>query len=544
MTTLPIDRRSLFRAGAVGLAALSVPAFAAESGFTHGVASGEPDSHRVLLWTRYVGNGEAKLGWEISDSENFAKVIASGDAVASSEKDWCAKAWAEGLAPGKWYFYRFVAPSGAVSPVGRTRTLPIGKVPSFKLAVFSCSNFGFGWFNAYAHAVEAGDFDLSVHLGDYFYEYKRGEYPSTRQANPDRPLPLVEAITLAGYRERYATYRADPDLQRLHARAPMIAMWDDHETANDTWKLGAENHDPATEGDWQVRKAASERAWREWMPVSDDYWASYEIGQLATLFRLETRHLARDEQFDLVAMQRGKPPADVEGVLQRFKQQQWHDPKRTLMGTEQERWLAAQLKASTRARKPWQVLGQQVVMGKLVLPEIATQNLPTTMSGGLRERLLALGNAARSEVPLNMDAWDGYPAARERLYTSALNANANLLVLSGDSHNAWAFDHAHGQGRQMHRVGAEFGVTSVTSPGAEGNLPWIKPADFAKATVERNQTLKWCDTAQRGYLALDLTPTQAAGEWRFLQTVRQKSTALSGIKRMTVLAGQRQFTRS
>ena len=534
------DRRTLLKFGALGLAGLSAPTLAGQvQGFTHGVASGEPGPRRVLLWTRCVG-GEGKLGWEVAETADFAKVIASGSALAAPETDWCAKVWAEGLAPGKWYFYRFVAPSGAVSPVGRTRTLPVGKVPSFKLAVFSCSNFGFGWFNAYAHACEAGDFDLSVHLGDYFYEYKRGEYPSAKAALSERVLPLDEAVTLAGYRERYATYRADSDLQRLHALAPMVAMWDDHEVANDTWKGGAENHDPATEGDWLVRKAAGERAWREWMPVSDDYWASYEIGDLASLLRLETRHLARDEQFDLVAMQKGKAPADVDGVLQRFKQQQWRDPKRTLMGVEQERWLAAQLKASTRARKTWQVLGQQVVMGRLVLPELATRDLPEKMSPALRERLLALGAAARSDVPLNMDAWDGYPAARERLYKSALSANANLLVLSGDSHNAWAFDHALGK----HKVGAEFGVTSVTSPGAEGNLPWIKPADFAKATLERNPDLKWCDTAQRGYLALELTPAAASGEWRFMPTVRQRSTALSGTKRMTVLAGQRQFTRS
>jgi alkaline phosphatase D len=540
MTTLPIDRRSLFRAGAVGLAALSVPAFAAESGFTHGIASGEPGPHRVLLWTRYVGSGDTRLGWEISDSESFGKIIASGEAVASPDKDWCVKAWAEGLAVGKWYFYRFVAQNGAVSPVGRTRTLPLGKVPSFKLAVFTCSNFGFGWFNAYAHACEAGDFDLSVHLGDYFYEYKRGEYPSTKAALAERPLPLEEAVTLAGYRERYATYRADPDLQRLHAGAPMVAMWDDHETANDTWKLGAENHDSATEGDWAVRKAASERAWREWMPVSDDYWASYEIGNLATLFRLETRHLARDEQLDLVGALKGQMPADVPGVLARFRERQWRDPKRTLMGAEQERWLAAQLKASTRARKPWQVLAQQVVMGQLLMPDIATAALPEKTSPAFRDRLLALVGAAHAGIPYNMDAWDGYPAARTRLCMSALAANANLLVLSGDSHNAWGFEHTLGKSR----VGAEFGVQSVTSPGSEGSLGWIKSADLQRATLERNPNLKWCDTAQRGYLALELTPSAASGEWRFMQTVRQKGTALASSKRMTVLAGQRQFTRS
>ncbi len=152
------------------------------------------------------------------------------------------KPWPPDCKPGRWYYYRFIAPSGEVSAIGRTRTLPVGKVASFKLAVFSCSNFGFGWFNAYAHAAEAGDFDLAVHLGDYYYEYKRGEYPTADKAHPERPQPLDEATTLAGYRERMASYRADPDLQRLHQCAPMVLMWDDHEVANDTWKDGAENH--------------------------------------------------------------------------------------------------------------------------------------------------------------------------------------------------------------------------------------------------------------------------------------------------------------
>jgi alkaline phosphatase D len=534
-----VDRRGLMKLGALGLTGLATPALGQARGFTHNVASGEPGPTQMLLWTRYVGSGDARLGWEVAEDQTFRTTVASGEVLASPERDWCAKALATGLAPGRWYYYRFVAPSGEVSAIGRTRTLPVGKVASFKLAVFSCSNFGFGWFNAYAHAAEAGNFDLAVHLGDYYYEYKRGEYPSSRQAHPDRPMPLDEATTLAGYRERMAIYRADPDLQRLHQCVPMVLMWDDHEVANDTWKDGAENHD-ASEGDWQVRRAASERAWREWLPVSDEYWAAYEIGDLATLFRLESRHVARDRAFDIVAMLRDAAPADIPGILAQFRAGAWRDPARHLLGAEQEAWLAAALKTSKRAGKRWQVLAQQVVMGELALPGIAAATLPVAANVGTKTTVGALDAAARAGLPFNMDAWDGYPAARTRLYRSALDAQAEMLVLSGDSHNAWAFDHAlDGQ-----RIGAEFGVHAVTSPGAEGYLPWVTADRLAPALIERNPSLKWCDTAQRGYLALELTRQAATGEWRFMASVRQKGTALASTKRMTVLAGQRQFTRS
>ena len=535
---LTADRRSLLKLGALGLGALAAPALGqGASGFTHGVASGEPGPNRVLLWTRFVApGGDSKLTWELAESQDFARIAARGEALASPERDCCAKAWAGGLAPGRWYYYRFVAASGEKSPIGRTRTLPVGTVARFRLAVFSCANFGFGWFNAYAHAAEAGDFDLAVHLGDYLYEYQRGEYPTTKQALVERALPLDEATTLAGYRERYATYRADPDLQRLHQLLPMVAMWDDHEAANDTWKDGAENHQ-ANEGDWGVRKAMSERAWREWLPVSDDYYAAYEIGRLATLFRLESRHLARDRQLDLLGTYKAAAPGQADAALAAFRDGAWRDPKRTLLGPKQEDWLARGLKDSARAGKPWQVVAQQLVMGGLALPGSVLEGMSAKTSADYRTRIESSIRAGANGLPFSMDAWDGYPAARERLYRAALAANANLVTLSGDSHNAWAFDLALGKAR----VGVEMAGQSVTSPGAEGALPWLKPDALAAALLARNPGLKWADTARRGYLAVELTPQAATAEWRFLVTVRQKGTALAGTQRMTVLAGQRKF---
>lgn len=535
---LAASRRNALKLGLLGLAGIGTPLLAQGAPrFTHGVASGEPGANQVLLWTRYAGDSDTVLKWEMAEDAAFSHVAASGDCTASPANDGCAKAWAKGLKPGQWYHYRFIAPSGETSLTGRTRTLPQGKTAKFRIAVFSCSNYGFGWFNAYGHACEAGDFDLAVHLGDYFYEYKRGVYPSEKQGLGERLLPVNESVTLDQYRERFRTYRADPDLQRLHQLYPMVSVWDDHETANDTWKNGAENHDPS-EGDWAMRKAMSERAYREWLPVSDDDYASYEVGDLATLFRLETRQIARDQQFDLDAVFNGAAPGQAEAALSAFRDGQWRNPARELLGPAQQGWLAKGLKTSARARKPWQVLVQQVIMGRLAMPQNLAEGMAANSPGWLKKRIQSAVAASRSGLPMNMDAWDGYPAARERVLKASLEAGANLLVLTGDTHNAWAFDLDH----RGQRVGVEMAGQSVTSPGAEDSVPWRKPDALAADLVAANTQLKWCDTARRGYLALELTPKSAVGEFRFMATVRQKGTALAGVKRMTVLAGARKFS--
>ncbi len=531
-------RRAAISLAALGLAGLAAPAAAAAPprGFTHGVASGEPGGDRVLLWTRYVAASDTVLRWDVSDTLDFTRIAAGGDVAAAAASDFCAKAVATGLAPDRWYYYRFVAPGGAVSDVGRTRTLPRGRSERFRMAVFSCSNRGFGFFNAYAHAAEAGDFDLVVHTGDYLYEYARGIYPDAKAALPGREAPLDEMVALAQYRERFAQYRTDPDLQRIHQLYPMIAMWDDHESANDAWQGGAENHQPA-EGDWALRKRASAQAYREWMPVSDADYAAYEIGDLASLYRLESRLGARTQPLDLFSVAKAASAGQADAALAAFRGGAWASADRTLLGDTQEQWLAAALRASTRARKPWQVLGQQIVMGSLALPASIVEGLPAQAPEWLRDRLNAYVRAGRDGLPFNMDAWDGYPAARERMYRAALAADANLLVLSGDSHNAWAFDLDHDGAR----VGVEMAGHSVTSPGAEKDLGWRPPATLASDMVAANPQLKWCDTSQRGYMAVELTPAAATGEWRFLPTVRSRGAALAGTRRMTVLAGQRQF---
>jgi alkaline phosphatase D len=541
--SLMIDRRSLLQAGLYGAGALAFPgnaaALLAARGFTHDVASGEPRQHSVMLWTRYVpATGDsARLQWQVSTSPSFARIAASGEAIAESAHDFTVKPVADRLAPGRWYYYRFRDRAGRLSPVGRTRTLPDGPLSQFKLAFFSCSNIGFGWFNAYAHAAARHDLDLTVHLGDYLYEYDRGDYPSLDEAvRPGEVVPLGELIHLADYRIRYAAYRSDPDLQRLHRMFPMIAMWDDHESANDSWVGGAQNHQPETEGPWSARKAAAVQAYREWLPVSDNGWQDYDVGDLATIYRIETRLTARSKQLDMLGAARGQ--AHVDAALVRFRDGPWQDPARTLMGAEQERWLGNAFQRSVRRGAKWQVLAQQVVMGSIAFPPEAANWIQPNASDFIRARSAVQLAGSKVGLPFNMDDWDGYPAARRRLLKSALDANANLVVLSGDSHNAWAFDLDVGGTP----AGVEFGGQSVTSPGFEHSVSTIAPTELTRELIARNRQMKWANTSQRGYVTVELTPARATGEWLFMDTVRNRSTAIAGSHRKNTQVGARRFT--
>lgn len=533
--SMMIDRRLLLKAGTLGLGALALPGAAqivAARGFTHNVASGEPRADSVMLWTRYVPqSGAGRLDWQVAETPDFARVVAGGSVTAEADHDWCVKPVAGGLEPGRWYHYRFVDAAGRYSPVGRTRTLPQGATERFKLGVFSCSNLPFGWFNAYAHAAARDDIDLMVHLGDYIYEYRRGVYPTEAEVLTGRIIePAGEIVQLADYRMRYAAYRADADLQRLHQMFPMVMMWDDHEITNDTWRDGAENHQP-DEGDWTARKTAAQRAYREWMPVTDDTWESYEIGDIATIFRPETRLTGRDRQLNLAAALAGQQ--DIGAALVAFRDGPWRDPSRSMLGAEQERWLADGFAASTRAGKKWQVLAQQVIVGSVRLsPEVAGWVRPEA-SAQVRQSVAVGVAASQAGLPFGLDMWDGYPAARERLLRSALDANANLVTLAGDSHNAWAFDLDVGGTP----AGVDMAVQSVTSPGYESYMPWVQPADLTRATVAANPQLKWANLHQRGYMTVELTPERATGEWLFVNGIRERSTALAGRHQMSVQHG-------
>ena len=537
-----IDRRRLIQAAMFGLGALTVPGITSilhARGFTHGVASGEPGARSMLLWTRYVADGTAPLRVEVAVDTLFTRVVAGGIAVADPERDHTARLIVEGLAPGRWYFYRFIAPDGSMSPVGRTRTLPEDEATRFGIGLFSCSNLGFGWFNAYAHACLRSDLELMVHVGDYFYEYPVGSYPDVKSALPGRLLqPTHETVTLADYRLRHACYRLDPDLQRLHQSYPMVAQWDDHESTNDAWRDGAENHQPDTEGDWGVRKAAAVRAYRDWMPVADPgpggiAWGSYQIGPLATLFKAETRLEGRSGPLDLEAALKDRK--DLERALTEFRDGPLQDPARTMFGEAQEAWLHEGLARSRRAGTRWQVLAQQVVMNDLVLPQQSAGWVAPDAPDFVKRRARVGVAAARLGLPFDFDAWGGFPAARARLLAAAQRADADLVVLSGDSHNAWGNDLRH-DGRP---AGVEFATHSVTSPGIESLAARATPGEVTAALRTANPTIAYCDTSRRGYTSLQLTPDGVEGHWHFLRTVRERDTTVTETVRRRVERGRR-----
>ena len=499
------------------------------TGFTHNVASGEPGQDSVLLWTRYVSatGAPSKVRVEISESKDFAKIAGGGQMLTGPWRDHTVKITVDNLAPGKWHWFRFIAPDGSKSPVGRTKTLPVGKAAKFNIAIFSCANLGFGEFNAYGHAAKRDDVDLVLHMGDYIYEYGRGGYDGGAKF-AERIFPGDEIFNLADYRLRYASYRSDPQLQALHASFPVIANTDDHEGANDSWEGGAQNHS-VDEGDWSNRRNAAMQVWREWLPVGEQPWKTYEIGELATYYRTDTRMVARSKPYWHGEMMRSADPAKA---MAEFRDGAWRDPSMTMLGSEQESWLA---RGFARDAAIWTVLGSGTNMGYNSTPDQALDWFPKDAPERNRTYARQGIAAAKAGLPYNLDNWGGYPVARSRLLAAAQRADANLVVVTGDSHNGWAFDLPEG-GKP---AGVEFGGHSVSSPGFESATQGTDPTLIARNLVEANKTeLRWADTSNRGYMHLSLTPQAATNEWVFMDTVKTLSMGTKKSHKMRVRAGR------
>lgn len=532
-----INRRALLATAGFGIGGLMLPGGAAMAqallgltGFTHNVASGEPGPNSVLLWTRYVNptGGPSKVRVEISESRDFAKIAGGGQMVTGPWRDHTVKITVDNLAPGKWHWFRFIAPDGSMSPVGRTKTLPVGKASKFNIAIFSCSNLGFGEFNAYGHAAAREDIDLVLHMGDYIYEYGRGGYDGGAKFAA-RIFPADEILTLADYRLRYASYRSDPQLQALHANFPMIPNTDDHEGANDAWEGGAQNHTP-DEGDWNARRNAAMQVWREWLPVGEQPWKEYPIGDLATYYRTDTRMVARSKPNFHGDLMRSADPAKA---FADFRDGAWRDPAMTMFGTEQESWLFG---AIARNKAIWAVLGTGTNMGYNFTPEEAMNWFPKDAPERTKNFVRQGIAAAKAGLPYNLDNWGGYPVARSRVLAAAQRADANLVVVTGDSHNGWAFDLPE-DGKP---AGVEFGGHSVSSPGFESATVGVDPAVIARNLQEASkQELRWVDTSNRGYMHLSLTPQAATNEWVFMQTVKDVSLETKAGHRMKVRPGRK-----
>ena len=515
------DRRTVLKAAGLGgagaLLALGVarrPARADESlaPFLHGVASGDPTATSVILWTRVTtdATGAVPVLWRVARDAALSDVVATGTANADPARDHTVKVDVGGLQPGAWYFYEFEA-LGKRSLIGRTKTAPAPgqAVDRLKFGVVSCANYPGGFFNAYAGVARRQDIDAVIHTGDYLYEYGTAGYgPGEGELSAPRPhVPDHEMIALADYRARHGNYKLDPDLRRLHQLFPMIAVWDDHETCNDTWREGAENHDPATEGDFLARKAAAQRAYNEWMPIRGDdpavIWRSLPYGDLVDIVTMDTR-LERDKQVGTL------------GTL--ITSPELSDPARKMISDAQREFLQGKLTASAAK---WRVISQQVILGQWnagALPDLGLPDSPKLIRDG--------GNA------LNPDAWDGYTAERDRLFDHLIdNEIDNVVVLTGDVHSSWAIDLTPDPANPL----VYNPLTGEGALGVEVVCPAVSSASLAQSSgaelasvIEAdmlldNPQVQYVDLDRQGYVVLDITAERAQADWYYVDTVLQPS---------------------
>ncbi|BAP36512.1 MULTISPECIES: alkaline phosphatase D family protein [Acinetobacter] len=557
--TAKITRRELIQKSLFGFGALSLSAgftgcndssdresTTLQVNFEHGVASGDPLQDRVILWTRLTPNDSSarlQVTWEIALDDQFKQIIKTDKVTTAKAQDFTVKVDATNLKPDQRYFYRFSF-GNKFSPVGQTKTLPINPT-KVSFAVCSCANYPAGYFYVYREMAKQ-DVDVVIHLGDYIYEYGQGGYATEDAVKLGRTLAAdnnQEIIKLDDYRKRYALYRKDKDLQTLHHRHPFIVIWDDHELANDTWRDGAENHQ-ANEGSFLDRKLAALQAYFEWMPIrpisANDHlniYRQFDFGTLVQLTMLDTRILARDKQLEYTDY------ITASGMdFQRF-QTDLTNQNRTLMGYTQREWLQQKL---AQSKATWNVLGQQVLMGKILIPAELLVPLSAVLSGNATQEVLNQINTMIMELvqlkmrvlqgdptltaiekarlttvaPYNLDAWDGYYVEREILYNTLKALNKKVVVLAGDTHNAWSSE-LYSQAGDF--VGVELATSSVSSPGIEKylNIPVEQLQQFEMAFTTLIDELDYTNLNQRGYLNVSFTATQVQADWIYVDTIKE-----------------------
>lgn len=510
--------------------------------FTHGVASGDPVADKIILWSRVAADNpkhqQLTATWQISEHSDFKTLANQGVIQTNASRDYTLKVDATNLKPATHYFYRFTC-QGIHSPVGKTRTLPTGEVDSYKIGVVSCSNYPQGYFNAYRHLAET-DLDLVLHLGDYIYEYAEGRYanPIALSELGRHVEPEHELLSLEDYRMRYGLYRTDIDLQKAHLRHPFICVWDDHELANNTWQGGAQNHNEG-EGDFNERMHNARQAYNEWMPIRTEpqgpIYRQFSIGQLADIFMLDTRLHGRERGY---SYQQDLLTSDKAGI-QAFREK-LADPARTILGKDQEAWLTSSLRTSKNRGATWQVLGQQVLMGKITTPELTEADFSDVEISERRRRYLdRVAFIAKEELPFNLDAWDGYPACRDRVMASLKTEANNPVVLAGDTHNAWAFNLTD---KSQHKIGVEIGTPGISSPGLETFLP-ADPEKLKEALMSSSPEIFDMDSQHRGWTELMLTSDAMTSRWHFVDTILSDKYAVISTEPMTCKKGERAFSR-
>ena len=455
--------------------------------FYHGVASGDPLSDRVIIWTRITPTdfGQTLTGtYHVATDDQFNNVVANGTFSTDSTIDFTVKIDVTGLNPNTFYYYEFEH-NGSYSLVGRTKTLPLGAVDNMRLAVVSCASLESGYFNAYEAIANRNDVDAVLMLGDYIYEYEsQGFSPN---ANVDRTWQPAEEITeLNDYRLRYNSYRLDYALRKLHQNFPWICIWDDHETANDSYPGGADNHQ-ANEGPWPQRMSAGKKAYFEWIPIrpkapgNQEIFRTFELGDLAKIIMLDTRLEGRDQQVGT------NDPV-------------FNDTTRTILGPTQFQWFKNELSTTTQ---PWKIIGNQVMIGAVEI----------------------------FGTPINTDSWDGYPAERQKLFDHLSTNNIdNMVVLTGDIHTSWAVDLKN----DNNPVGVEMVTPSVTSPGS--------PINLSNLITLQNPNIKYVELTKRGFILVDITPQRVQGDWYNVSTINEINASSSCVKSYVSNLGNNSLT--
>jgi len=497
--------------------------------FYHGVASGDPLSDAVVIWTRVTPDSTAPINvqWRISTDTLMSDTIAIGTFTTDSSRDYTVKVDVQGLNSNTTYYYMFTA-NNKNSLIGRTKTAPAAaQANHLKFGVVSCSNFEAGFFNSYGRLGDYNDLDAIIHLGDYIYEYEAGNYgDSALQASGIRSHDTVETISLDQYRARYSLYRLDEDLRRAHQQHPFINIWDDHESANDAYVDGAENHDPS-EGPWATRKAISKQAFFEWIPIRDNsadtIYRTLNYGNLVDLIMLDTRLEGRDSQIN-----------DVTNP-------NLYSPTRTLLGNQQRNWF---LNALNNSSAKWKIVGNQVIFSEFHVGWAA--QAPAT--------------PAQTES-IFLDIWDGYPAERLTIinYLETNNID-NVVFLTGDFHSTFAFDVAdsvtnpgafyaptpnYDPATGNGSVAVEFATPSVSSANFDENLDPVSAAGIEfqinnplPTTTNNipNPHLKYVDLDQHGYYILDVKDDSTQANYYFVDIFDTLTTNQS--------FGQAWYTRS
>ncbi|MEM9623673.1 MAG: alkaline phosphatase D family protein [Pseudomonadota bacterium] len=514
--------------------------------FLHGVASGDPDQTSVVIWTRItpavivqtrtgsggVNGGEFSVEWEVAERADFAQVLTRGTVTTNRYRDYTVKVVVDGLLSGQKYYYRFRY-GAEVSVVGRTRTLPVGPLAQLHIALASCSNYAFGFFNAYQAMARDEAIDFVLHLGDYIYEYGVDGWGGETSIKLQRQhKPPHETVTLADYRTRHAQYKADPDSIAMHAAHPLLLVWDDHESANNPWRHGAQNHQ-LHEGAWRDRRLAALQAYYEWMPLRDpetgvgreSFWRNYAFGDLAALLTLETRHTGRSEQVDYRDY---VDRLETQSQVDRFQREILGDPQRRMLSAEMEAFIDAQLQGAGRR---WQLLGNAIPLARMPVPGLAQLGLEGVE---VPEGNIDLVWKAQRNLPFYLDTWDGYAYARERLYAQLQAADVGeVIVFTGDSHAFWANRLHNSRGTP---IGVEIGTAGISSPGdfvSRGFAP-ERVAELDRAFAAHVPEVLWTSNLYQGYVRVSITHPEIRCEYVAVNTTRRRDATAEVVQTVVV----------